>query len=91
MNERWFDAQPLAEIESSRMEWLALEAGPELKLISATTAAKATIATHLQVGDEVARRIAAPERAATSHAASSAMERAESDQRQHLFHRDASA
>ncbi len=91
MNERWVDPQSLAEFKSSRMEWLALEARPELKLISTTTAAEATIATHRQVGDEVARRIAAAERAATSHAAPLAMERAEADQSQDLFHRDASA
>ena len=74
MNKRWVDPQSLAEFESSRMEWLGLEARPKLKLISTATASEAPIATLGQVGDEAAWRISAAKGAAASHTASPAME-----------------
>ena len=91
MNPWRIDAQLLAEIESCGMEWQALDARPEVKLASMAAAAEATIATHGQVGDEVAWRIATAERTAATHAASLAFQRAEADQFQHLLHGDASA
>ena len=91
MNQWRVDAQLLAEMESCWMERLALDPRPKLKLISMAAAAEATIATHGQVGDEVAWRIATSERTAATHAASLASQRVEADQFQHLLHRDASA
>ena len=73
------------------MKWLALNARPELKLISTATAAEATIATDRRVGDEVAWRIVTAKRAAATQAASLTLPCVEAHQLEHVLHRDASA
>ena len=91
VNQRWVEVQSLTEIENRLMQWLGLNRRPQLKLIATALAAEATVATHGQVSDEVAWRIATAEGAAAAYAASKMLYGAEADQFQDLLHRDASA
>jgi hypothetical protein len=61
------------------MEWLALDARPQLKLIATAAAAETTVTPHCQVGDEVAWSITTVEETSASHAASFTFQRVEAD------------
>lgn len=86
----WFNVQSLAQQENCFMEGQALCCGPEVKLVTAASTAEAIVATDVQVRHEISWRVATVEGAASAEATSQTSYGREADQRQHLFHRDAS-
>ena len=91
MNQWRIDVQSLAKIESCPVECLGLDARPKFELVSMATATEAAITAQRQVGDEVAWRVAAAERAVAADATAPALQSIKADQLEHLLHGDASA
>jgi len=88
VDERWLDAQPLAEVLGCLVKGQTPDGGPEFDRIARPAAAEAVVTVDVQIGHEVRARVRARERAGTAQAVSNPSDRPELQEREYVEHGD---
>ena len=88
IDERWLDAQSLADVFGRLVKGKTPDVGPEFDRIARAAAAEAMVTVAVQIGHEVRARVPARERAGAAQAASHASHWPELQKRQHVENGD---
>ena len=88
IDERWLDAQSLAEVFGCLVKGQTPDVGPEFDRIARAAAVEAMVTVAVQIGHEVRVRSAARERTEAAQAVSNASDRPELQKRQYVENGD---